>query len=191
MKTINNLSLNNLSLRRAGIAIAPLLFSGGLMAAAEIKTARAQQQPNQQQQNQPQPNQQKWGEELTDIEDGPTRTIISLEEVAEETNKLIGSTVTITGKVDRIIGPNAFIMREMGSIYNDDKVLVVLANRTQVPIVEDREIQVTGEVRSFIAAEFETDYDLTWDFELKRKLEAEYEQYPAVAASLTRSLVEQ
>ena len=181
MKTINNLSL-----RRAGIAIAPLLFSGGLMAAAEVKTARAQQQPNQQQQNQPQ-----WGEELTDIEDGPSKTIISLEEVAEETNKLVGSTVTITGKVDRIIGPNAFIMREMGSIYNDDKVLVVLANPTQVPIVEGRKIQVTGEVRSFIAADFETDYDLTWDFELKRKLEAEYEQFPAVAASLTRSLVEQ
>lgn len=175
MKTINNLSLNNLSLRRAGIAIAPLLFSGGLMAAAEVKTARAQQQPNQPQ----------WGEELTDVENGPSRTIISLEEVAEETEKLMGSTVTITGEVEKIIGPNAFILQETGSLYNDDRVLVILNSPPQVPIIEKRQVQVTGEVRQLIAAEIETDYDLNWDLELKRKLEVEYTGAATVVANFT------
>ena len=129
-----------------------------------------------QQQNRARQNQQQ----------GAKATSISLEQVAEETDKLRGNTVAISGKVDKIIGPNAFIMQEMGAFYNDDKVLVVLRNPPQVPIIEDRQIRVTGEVRRFVAVEFEKDFDLTWDLELKRKLEAEYEKFPAVVARVTR-----
>ncbi len=176
MKTINNQSLKNLSLRRAGIAIASLLFSGGVVAAGGVRTALAQQQ------NPPQ-----WGEELTDLEPN-SPGVISLEEVSEEAEKLAGSTVTINGKVERIIAPNAFILQETGSLYNDDRVLVILGNAPQHAIFEDGKVQVTGEVRQLVAAELERDYELTWDLELKRKLEVEYTGAATVVANLTRVL---
>ena len=182
----------NNKLRRTGIAIASLLFSGGLIAGGAA-TVRAQNQQNQSHQQCPNSNNQlcknhqaqpQWDDELTDVEPN-SETIISLEEVSEQAHKLIGSTVTISGEVEKIIGPNAFILQETGSLYNDDRVLVILNSPPQVPIIEKRQVQVTGEVRQLIAAEIETDYDLTWDLELKRKLEAEYTGAATVVANLT------
>ena len=160
---------NNNLLRRTGIAIASLLFSGGLIAGGAA-TVRAQNQQNQQPQ---------WGLEP----DSPG--VISLEEVSEEAHKLAGSTVTISGEVEEIIAPNAFILQETGSIYNDDRVLVILTSPPQVPIVEKGKVQVTGEVAQLVVAEIETDYDLTWDLELKRKLEAEYTGAATLVADFT------
>jgi len=167
---------NNNLLRRTAIAIASLLFSGGLIAGGAA-TVRAQNQQNQQAQPQ-------WDEDLRDLEpDSPG--VISLEEVSEEAHQLIGSTVTISGEVEEIIAPNAFILQETGSIYNDDRVLVILTSPPQVPIVEKGKIQVTGQVAQLVVAEIETDYDLTWDLDLKRELEAEYTGAATVVADFT------
>jgi hypothetical protein len=183
--------VNNNLLRRTGIAIASLLFSGGLIAggAATVR-AQNQQNQNQQSQNSNNPQQQpqpQWGDRLTDVESN-SQTVISVEEVSEEAHKLAGSTVTISGRVERIIAPNVFILQETGSIYNDDRVLVVLASQQPVQIFENGRVQVTGEVRQLIAAEFDADYDLTWDLELERKLEVEYTGASTVVASFVRLL---
>jgi hypothetical protein len=49
-------------------------------------------------------------------------------------------------------------------------------------MVEGEDVVVTGEIRPFIAAEFERDYELTWDLDVKRQLEAEYENQPVFIA---------
>jgi hypothetical protein len=49
-------------------------------------------------------------------------------------------------------------------------------------MVEGEDVVVTGEIRPFIAAEFERDYELTWDLDVKRQLEAEYENKPVFIA---------
>ena len=41
---------------------------------------------------------------------------------------------------------------------------------------------VTGQLRKFILAEFERDYDLAWDTTVKEQLEAEYSEKPVFVA---------
>ncbi|MGB3510782.1 MAG: hypothetical protein WBA93_16415 [Microcoleaceae cyanobacterium] len=118
----------------------------------------------------------------------PVETVTDVEDVSEDTNKLIGTTVTLNGEVEEILSPTTFILQEQGDIFNDDKVLVILETVPEKPIVEDEEIQVVGTVRQFVVAEFERDYDLTWDLEVKQKLEAEYSNVPAVVANFTKEL---
>lgn len=118
----------------------------------------------------------------------PVETVTDVEDVSEDTNQLIGTTVTLNGEVEEILSPTTFILQEQGDIFNDDKVLIILDTVPDKPIVEDEEIQVVGTVRQLVVAEFERDYDLTWDLEVKQKLEAEYSGVPAVVANFTKEL---
>lgn len=68
-----------------------------------------------------------------------------LEDVAEDTEQLIGQTVTVEGEVEEIVGANAFRMEE-NELFGDDEVLIVNANPT-VPVSDDQNVRVTGEVR--------------------------------------------
>lgn len=103
-----------------------------------------------------------------------------LEDVAENTEQLIGQTVTVEGEVENIVGANAFRMQE-NELFGGDEVLIVNANPT-VPISDDQNIRVTGEVRQFVVADFERDYDLNWDLEVQQQLEAEYQNKPVIVA---------
>ncbi|MDY7003296.1 MAG: hypothetical protein SWX82_04840 [Cyanobacteriota bacterium] len=118
----------------------------------------------------------------------PVETTTDVEDVAENTNQLIGTTVTLTGEVEEILSPNTFVLQENGDLFNDDKVLIILSTIPEQPIVEDKNVQVVGTVRQLVVAEFERDYDLGWDLEVKRKLEAEYSSIPAVVAELAKPL---
>lgn len=116
----------------------------------------------------------------------PVETLRDVEDVSENTNKLIGTTVTLNGEVEEIIGPTTFVLKEKGDIFNDDKVLVILETVPEKPIVEDQDIQVAGTVRQLVVGELERDYDLTWNLEIKRKIEAEYSNIPVVIAKFTK-----
>lgn len=109
----------------------------------------------------------------------------SVSEVAENTNQLIGQTVTVRGEVEEIVGANAFRIDD-DKIFGGEEVLVVNAIPEAVPITEGKEVRVTGTVRKFVLVDFERDYDLTWDLDLKRKVEAEYEGKPVIVAQTTQ-----
>ncbi|MGC9526229.1 MAG: hypothetical protein ACP5D7_11900 [Limnospira sp.] len=126
-------------------------------------------------------------QDLTNPANSPgVETVTSLEEVSEQTQQLIGQTVTVTGEVEEIVGPGTYRLQEAGEIFGEDSIIVIMANDPPQPITEDQIVQVTGEVRQFILAEFERDYDLTWDLNMKEKLEAEYEGQPVVISQVTR-----
>ncbi|MDY7021102.1 MAG: hypothetical protein SWJ54_07035 [Cyanobacteriota bacterium] len=111
----------------------------------------------------------------------------SVEEVADETEELIGQTVTITGEVEEIVGLDSFVLEDEESLFDGDQVLVISVNDTTEPVIREGEtVQVTGEVRQFVWTELERDYDLTWDLDLRRELEAEYKDKPVVVADFTR-----
>jgi len=113
-------------------------------------------------------------------------TVTSLEEVIEETDQLIGQTVTVTGYVDETLGQGVYLLEETETGLGEDTALVITVNEPPQEIIADQTVQITGEVRQFVAAEFEEDYDLTWDLDLKRKIEAEYEGEPVIFAQVTR-----
>ncbi|MGB3536312.1 MAG: hypothetical protein WBA13_22695 [Microcoleaceae cyanobacterium] len=115
-------------------------------------------------------------------------TVTDIDDVAENADQLIGQTVTISGEVEEILSPDALILEDDDDLFFEDKVLVLSVNNLQNELVleEGEDVQITGEVIQLVVAEFERDYDLTWDLELKQKIEAEYEGKPAVVAEITR-----
>ena len=58
---------------------------------------------------------------------------------------------------------------------------MLIINVTGEPIPEvDEKVVVTGTVRSFVKADFERDYDLSWDLDVQEEIEAEYTDKPVL-----------
>ncbi|MBD1881336.1 hypothetical protein [Coleofasciculus sp. FACHB-T130] len=109
----------------------------------------------------------------------------AVEKVAQNTDQLIGQTVTVSGEVEEIIGPKAFQLED-DKIFSGEKVLVLNAVSATVPIAEGKNVTVTGQVRKFVLADFEKEYNLTNDLNVKKKMEAEFEGKPVVIAQTTQ-----
>jgi len=111
---------------------------------------------------------------------GPTaESNVTTEEVADQTNELIGQTVTVRSEPGEKIAPATFTIRDE-EFFGDEEILVV--NSTGEPFVlpqgDDPEVQVTGEVTKFVVADIEREYNL----DLDPNLYAEYENKPAIIA---------
>lgn len=109
----------------------------------------------------------------------------AVEKVAQNTDQLIGQTVTVSGKVEEIVGPKAFRLEDE-KIFSGEKVLVLNAVPAAVPITEGKNVTVTGQVRKFVLADFEKDYNFTNDLNVKKKMEAEFEGKPVIIAQTTQ-----
>ncbi|WP_053221439.1 hypothetical protein [Limnoraphis robusta] len=157
--------------KKSGSAVAMLLLSGALVACGD----------------QFENNALNTQEDLTSTnETEELETATSVDEVADETEELVGQTVTITGEVEEVVGLNSFVLQDEEDLFDEDQVLVISVNNQAEPIVEGETVQVTGEVRQFVVSELERDYNLTWDLDLQRELEAEYQNKAVVVADLTR-----
>jgi hypothetical protein len=102
-------------------------------------------------------------------------------EVTENPEKYYGQIVAVEGEVEGITDATTFTLNEDQLVGGED--LTVLNLIPTQGIEEGNQILVTGEVRPFVLAEIEEDYDLTWDLDLKRKLEAEYTNKPVLVAT--------
>ena len=102
----------------------------------------------------------------------------SIEQISETPDEFYSQEVALEGEVTEIRSDLAFTLTEDDFIGGNDMLVV---NVTGEPIpAEDERIVVTGMVRPFISAEFERDYDLTWDLDVQEEIEAEYSQKPAL-----------
>lgn len=122
----------------------------------------------------------------TEYEDRPAIIAESItfapdpEEITAEPEQYYGQTIAVAGEVDEMLSPNTFQLEEEGW-FDNDEVLVIGASA--IPTVDEaEEVVVTGTLRPFVAAEFEQEYDLTWDLELREQLEAEYTERPVLVA---------
>lgn len=101
-----------------------------------------------------------------------------LEEVSENPDIYYGQEVAIEGEIGEIRNDYAFYLEEDQLIAGDDLLII---NATGEPIPqEDETVVVTGMVRPFVSAEFERDYDLTWDLDVQEEIEAEYQDKPVL-----------
>jgi hypothetical protein len=101
-------------------------------------------------------------------------------DVAQEVDAdLIGKTVTISGEVGRVIGPNAFTVVS-NEFLNNQAVLVVGAQGVSIPALKPNTVvRVTGTVRQLVVVEVEKEYGL----DLSPELETELKDRPYIAAS--------
>lgn len=97
--------------------------------------------------------------------------------------------VSIEGEMEELKESGLFTIDEDKLFGGDD--LLVIPTTGSVAVVEEGIVTVTGVLRPYIKAEFETDYDLTWDLSAQESIDAEYEQKPVfVADSVYLSAIE-
>lgn len=102
-------------------------------------------------------------------------------EITQNPSQFYNQTVAVKGEVEEIRSNNTFTLDE-DQLAGGGDLLVFTLVAPERTMVEGEDVVVTGEVRPFISAEFERDYDLTWDLDVKRQLEAEYENQPVFIA---------
>lgn len=111
-----------------------------------------------------------------------------LDDISENPDYFYSKEVAVEGEVSEIKSDSAFVLSE-NDFITDDELLVIDVTGEAVP-AEEEDIVVTGMIRPFIASEFETDYDLTWDLDVQQELEAEYSEKPVLVVDTIYSSVE-
>ncbi|ERT04701.1 hypothetical protein M595_5362 [Lyngbya aestuarii BL J] len=88
--------------------------------------------------------------------------------------------IAVQGEVEEIRSTGVFTVDEE-QLFGGEDLLVITANPD--PQVNDGEsVTIVGTLRPFVKAEFERDYDLTWDLDFQQEIEAEYENKPVFVA---------
>lgn len=104
---------------------------------------------------------------------------VTTEEVTDNTKQLIGKTVTVRSEPVRKVGNNTFTISDE-EFFGNETILVVNASGQPLALpTDDTEVQVTGEVRQFVVADVNRDYDF---LDLEPNLYVEYEGKPAIIA---------
>jgi len=101
-------------------------------------------------------------------------------DITKNPEKYYNKRLAVTGEVEDIQNANIFTLDEE-KLFGATDLLVFNPNPKAV-IKDDEVVAVTGVLRLFVAAEFEREYDLGWDLQLKQKLEAEYTTKPVFVA---------
>ncbi|KST66765.1 hypothetical protein [Mastigocoleus testarum] len=105
------------------------------------------------------------------------QTNTTASEVVNKTDELIGKTVTIRSEPVKKISPATFTVSD-NQFFSGETILVVNASGETATLPEDTELQITGEVGKFVAADIERKYNLKLD----PQLYVDYESKPAIIA---------
>lgn len=100
------------------------------------------------------------------------------EDVAENTNRYLGEIVTVRSEPIEKISPGTFTIED-DQFFGSQPILVINASGQPFVFPEGgTDIQVTGEVRNFVTAEIEREYNLG----LEASAYTQYENQPALIA---------
>ncbi|MCA1994193.1 MAG: DUF4131 domain-containing protein [Coleofasciculus sp. S288] len=122
----------------------------------------------------------------TEYEERPTIVAQSMAlapdpgEITANPSLYYGQPIALEGEVEEIMGANAFTLDD-DELLDGGNLLVLIPNPQQT-ISDGERVVVTGQVRPFVAAEIERDFDFTWDAGLQRQLETEYSNRPVFIA---------
>ncbi|MEM7556843.1 MAG: hypothetical protein AAF378_22665 [Cyanobacteria bacterium P01_A01_bin.84] len=122
-------------------------------------------------------NQQATTDDTTEQTETANDPNVTAKEVANNTDALIGKTVSIRSEPEKKISPTTFSISDK-QLFGGENILVVNASGETTALPEDTELQVTGKVAKFVTAEVEKEYNLKLD----PKLYVEYEGKPAIIA---------
>ncbi|NJN86394.1 MAG: hypothetical protein HC881_08900 [Leptolyngbyaceae cyanobacterium SL_7_1] len=101
-------------------------------------------------------------------------------EITGNVEEYVGQTVSVRGEAERAVGESSFLLQD-DQLFGGDEIIVVNATGAAFVIPDDEpteQVQVTGEVRQLVVADFEQEYGL----DLEPELHAEYENRPAIVA---------
>jgi hypothetical protein len=101
-------------------------------------------------------------------------------ELSEDPSLYYGQRIAVEGEVEDILDVATFTLDEEELFGAED--LLVLAQGFNPELDDGEVVTVTGTLRPYVQAEFEEEYDLTWDLDFQRQIEAEYENKPVFVA---------
>lgn len=101
-------------------------------------------------------------------------------QIVQNPQQYYGQTLAVAGEVEDIQGANLFTLNEDQLIGAED--LLVLNQTENQAVQEDADVAVTGVLRPFVVTELEQEYGLTWDLEVRQRLETEYKEKPVLVA---------
>lgn len=88
--------------------------------------------------------------------------------------------IAVAGEVEDKLSPTTFTLDEE-QLFGAEDLLVIAQNAT--PQTQDGEnVTVTGVLRPYVKAEFDTEYELDWDLSVEEQVEAEYTEKPVFVA---------
>ncbi|MBE9099820.1 hypothetical protein IQ267_10245 [filamentous cyanobacterium LEGE 07170] len=104
---------------------------------------------------------------------------VTVEELTDNLEAYLGETVSVREEIAEVVGEYSFTL-ENSELFGGEQVLVINASEQGLELVdgEDTQVQVTGEVREFLMADFESDYGLGFDPDIF----GEYEERPVIVA---------
>lgn len=102
------------------------------------------------------------------------------DDLVENPTEFYGETLAVEGEVSEVVDANAFTLSEPG-LFEGASLLILDADPGNV-LEPGEAVVVTGELRPFVVSELERDYDFTWDLDMQRELEAEYQEKPVFVA---------
>ncbi|MGB3789278.1 MAG: hypothetical protein WA949_14800 [Phormidesmis sp.] len=88
--------------------------------------------------------------------------------------------IAVAGEIEDKLDGNTFTLDEEELFGGDD--LLVISMMASPQAQDGEEVTVTGVLRPYVKAEFDTDYDLTWDLSVQEQVEAEYTEKPVFVA---------
>lgn len=104
-------------------------------------------------------------------------------ELTSNPEQYYGEPIAVTGEVETLQGASGFTLEDEQFIGGQDLLVLWATDAMNQPAIQDGEkVAVTGELRPFIVADLERDYDFSWDTGIQQQLEAEYSNRPVLVA---------
>ncbi|MBD2353146.1 hypothetical protein H6G41_00660 [Tolypothrix sp. FACHB-123] len=101
--------------------------------------------------------------------------------ITQNPEEYSGRQVTVTGKVANIRS-SILLTLDDNQLFGGQDLLVLLTAPPKDSINQGQTVSVMGEVRLFVAAEIEREYNFTWSMDAKKQLDSEYANRPVVVA---------
>jgi hypothetical protein len=105
--------------------------------------------------------------------------LVTLGDVEDHPLMYVGKRITVTGEIERILGPRLFSVDERNWIDFDGETLVVVPKTMIAVAREDQPVSITGTVRRFVKADIEHEWG--W-FDDQPRIEAEFTNRPVLVA---------
>ncbi len=114
-------------------------------------------------------------------------TTISAGKLARDAKDFYGKTVTVKAEVEKVVDDHTFTLDEDALLAGSD-VLVLVPRGMATQMRHDQKVLVTGQVRRYVAAELDRDYDWFEDGKiLKVEKEFDFKTRPVLVATSIRT----
>ncbi|MGC1307847.1 MAG: hypothetical protein WA885_11495 [Phormidesmis sp.] len=101
-------------------------------------------------------------------------------DITSDPEQYYNQRIAVAGEVEDKLSPTTFTIDEEELFGGDD--LLVLTQGVTPETQDGEKVTVTGVLRPYVKADFDTDYDLDWDLSVQEQVEAEYTEKPVFVA---------